>query len=236
MELFHSDFSRYRATGAQDAFRAVVEKHLPMVLGVAARRLGPHAAQAEDVAQAVFMRLARCARGLPADLEPASWLHRQAVRLAIDAVRREERRLRRESTAAATMNTPTDPTPEASRAALLTDAALDSLPAAERSALVLRYLEGRPLAEVAVMTGSTTEAVRKRIARSLEKLRAFLQRRGVILSAAALGSLLTEQKAAAAVAPALAAKISAAVVNAAPAGWTGVGPAGEGVGNMPERS
>src|SRR5688500_15917963 len=92
------DFTRYCATGDEPSFRALVSAHLPMVMGVAARKLGPHAHLAQDVAQAVFTRMARVAKGLPHDLLVASWLHRQAVRLAIDTVRREERRRRRETT------------------------------------------------------------------------------------------------------------------------------------------
>src|SRR5436190_11598645 len=94
------DFTRYRTTGEEAAFRALVGAHLAMVHAVALRRLGPHAHLAEDVAQAVFSRLARAAGALPPDLIVAPWLHRQAVRLAIDTVRKEERRIVRETTAA----------------------------------------------------------------------------------------------------------------------------------------
>lgn len=208
------DFTRYRATGDAPAFRALVEAHLPMVHAVAMRRLGPHAHLAPDVAQAVFTRLARCARGLPPDLVTAPWLHRQAVRLAIDTVRKEERRRIRETTAAM-LHAP-DPTPDSPAAALL-DEALDALPAADRSLLVLRYLEDRDFDSVAQSLGSTPEAARKRIARSLEKLRALLTRRGAALSTAGLMAFLSEQTRAAAPA-AMAARISTTALQSAGAG------------------
>lgn len=206
------DFIRYATTGNGDAFRALVSAHLGMVIAVAVRRLGPHAHLAPDVAQGVFTRLARVARGLPRDLIVAPWLHRQAVRLAIDAVRKEERRLRRETTAAM-LHAP-DSTPPPAETALLVDEALDQLPAADRTVLVLRYLEDRDFESVAQSLGSTPEAARKRIARSLEKLRALLTRRGTALSLTALTAFLTEQSAHAAPA-ALTARISASALQSA---------------------
>ena len=207
------DFTRYCATGDESAFRALVQTHLAMVHAVALRRLGPHGHLALNVAQAVFTRLARTARGLPRDLVVAPWLHRQAVRLAIDAVRKEERRRARETTATM-LHTP-DPAP----AAALLDDALDQLPAADRALLVLHYLEERDTAAVAAALGSTPEAARKRIARSLEKLRALLTRRGAALTTAALIAFLSQASPAAPVA--LGARISSTALKAAGAGKAG---------------
>ena len=51
------------ASGSEEAFAALVEKYLGMVLGIAARRTGDHAL-AEEIAQNVFAVLARKARAL----------------------------------------------------------------------------------------------------------------------------------------------------------------------------
>lgn len=210
------DFSRYRTNGDEGAFRALVEDHLPMVHAVALRRLGPHAHLSADVAQAVFSRLARAAGVLPADLIVAPWLHRQAVRLAIDTVRKEERRIIRETTAAMLRM----PEEHDSPAAALLDEALDQLPAGDRTVLVLRYLEDRDFASVAAALGSTPEAARKRIARSLEKLRMLLGRRSAVPTTAALTVFLTE-KASRAAPPAMAQRISTTALRAAGSGQTG---------------
>lgn len=209
-------FIRYRTSGDEIAFRAIVEAHVAMVHAVALRRLGPHAHLAADVAQAVFSRLARAACALPADLIVAPWLHRQAVRLAIDSVRKEERRRVRETTAAMLH---TSECHDSSSAALL-DEALDHLPAGDRSLLVLRYLEDRDYAAVAAALGSTPEAARKRIARSLEKLRALLGRRGAALTTTALTTYLSEQSSQAAPA-AMAQRISVTALRTAGSGQTG---------------
>lgn len=189
------DFTRFAETGDAAAFRAVVDAHLTMVHAVAWRQLGEHSHLAADVAQRVFTRLAKVACGLPRDLVIAAWLHRQAVRLAIDSVRAETRRRTRESTAAMLHSRADDTSfspPEWQQIAPLLDEALDRLPAAERAALVLRYLEDRDFAGVGTALKITPEAARKRVARGLEKLRVLLSRRGVAAPAAALSAGLLQ--------------------------------------------
>ena len=221
MRLPQTDFARYAAEGEEAAFRAVVAGHLPMVLAVAQRRLGEHAHLASDVAQAVFTRLARVAKGLPPDMSVAAWLHRQAVRLAIDTVRKETRRRSRETTAALLNAPDISPAPPPwEHLAPLLDEALDRLSASDRAALVLRYLEDRDFAEVGKALGSTPEAARKRIARGLEKLRSLLAQRGVTLSISALAALLLANKSGAASAG-LMATICNTALSSSSAGWKG---------------
>ena len=214
-----TDFDRYLSTGDESSFRALVNGHLPMVLSVAQRQLGEHGHLAADVAQGVFTRLARVARGLPQGLIAAAWLHRQTVRLAIDTVRTESRRRSRETTAAM-LNAPNLPAavPPWEHLAPVLDEMLNRLPATDRAALVLRYLEDRDFAEVGRLLGSTPEAARKRIARGLEKLRILLAQRGVTLSISALASTLLSNKASAA-SPVLAATISQTAFSSLSAGW-----------------
>ncbi|RYD32835.1 MAG: sigma-70 family RNA polymerase sigma factor [Verrucomicrobiaceae bacterium] len=190
------DFLRYATLGEEAAFRALVTAHLPMVLAVAGRRLGDHAHLSADVAQAVFTRLARAARGLPPQVTPAAWLHRQTVRLAIDAVRAETRRRLRER-ASVLLHAPDPPSAPSSWQGLIPhlDEALDRLPVADRTALVLRYFQDQDFESVGAALGSTPEAARKRIARSLEKLRALLGQsgRGAAVSPAVVAALLTQR-------------------------------------------
>src|SRR3954469_4016128 len=69
------------AQGDQDAFAAVVERHMPLVLGVC-RRIG-HPSDAEDAAQAVFVVLATKAAGLTAHSQLGGWLHRTSTHIAL---------------------------------------------------------------------------------------------------------------------------------------------------------
>src|SRR5205814_3617920 len=64
----------------EDAFRALVERHGPMVLGLCRRRLGD-AHAAEDAFQATFLRLARSAASIRRPQAVAAWLARTAWRV-----------------------------------------------------------------------------------------------------------------------------------------------------------
>jgi len=81
----------------------------------------------------------------------------------------------------------------------------------EREAVLLRYFEGRPLAEVGARFSLSPDAARMRVERALDKLRGLLEKRGIASSAAALGAAFANQSSLAAPAG-LAAKIAARVL------------------------
>src|SRR5205823_3311949 len=91
------------------------------------------------------------------------------------------------------------------------DEAMANLGKTDRDALVLRFFKNEDLRAVGVALGTSEDGAQKRVTRALEKLRAFLLRRGVTLSSAALATALTGSAVQAAPA-ALAGAISAAVV------------------------
>src|SRR5215475_11900549 len=75
------------AAGEEEAFRGLVDRHLPTVLAIARRMLRDDA-EAEDVAQETMLRLWRNAAGLelgPHGVRP--WLRRVVSNLCIDRVR-----------------------------------------------------------------------------------------------------------------------------------------------------
>lgn len=98
------------------------------------------------------------------------------------------------------------------------DEALHSLGERDREAVLLRFFEGRPFAEVGAKLAVSEDAARVRVDRALDKLRATLARHGVTSTAAALSVALTAQ-AGAAVPAGLAATVTsgALVAGAAPA-------------------
>src|SRR5262249_35182293 len=91
--------------------------------------------------------------------------------------------------------------PDWGRIAPLLDDALAKLNQKDRQAVLLRYFENKPLAQVGGARAVNEEAARKRVVRAIEKWRKFFAGRGVMLSALALGTAL-----------------SASAVQAAPAG------------------
>jgi RNA polymerase sigma factor (sigma-70 family) len=173
------------------AFTELVQRHLGLVQASARRQVGA-SPLADDVAQAVFLVLARKAGSLGSRVVLSVWLFRTTRFVAARVVRAEQRRNRNESLAAMQ--------PIANDDAVLPehwaeverhlDAALGALPAADRDALLLRYLEGRPLRAVGERLGIQEEAAKKRVGRAVEKLRTFLVGKGVVLTAVGLATVL----------------------------------------------
>ena len=90
--------ARYSRQGAEDAFAEVVRRHAGMVYSVALR-VTRTPQLAEDVAQAVFLELARYSKKLRPDTVLAAWLYSVTRRIAANTVRGETRRLIREHAA-----------------------------------------------------------------------------------------------------------------------------------------
>jgi RNA polymerase sigma factor (sigma-70 family) len=169
------------------AFENLVRQYVDLVYAAARRQL-QNAAAAEDVSQAVFLVLARKAHRLSPRQSLGPWLL-VVTRYACRETRREERRRRTRETLAVThirrdasMETPTQ-NREFSDARALLDEHLARLGTLDRTALVLRYLEERPVDEVAARMGVNEAAAKKRIARAIERLRALFLRTGVTLAA-----------------------------------------------------
>ncbi len=182
---------------SEDAFRQMVNRHLNLVFATSRRILGDRRL-AEETAQGVFLLLAQKAGEIREGRPLAGWLYHTARHHALNASRAEGRRRQREQTAAAMQTHETAPEPEWIAAEL--EGALEELPAEDRDALVLRFLDNRQLREVGVELGISEEAARKRVSRALDKLRGIFGRRGGALSTGLLTTALATQ--AAVVAPA----------------------------------
>jgi hypothetical protein len=71
------------------------------------------------------------------------------------------------------------------------DEAITQLGSENRTAILLRFFEHRDFRSVGEALGSNEDAARMRVNRALEKLHSLLKHRGVTLSVAALGTMLT---------------------------------------------
>jgi RNA polymerase sigma factor (sigma-70 family) len=211
---------RYAEEHAEDAFAELVRRHINLVYGVALRRLGVNGHAASDVTQQVFIRAARHARALSRHTSVTGWLHTATRNVASNALRDEHRRRERESSAVAMADILA---PEAASNAdweqlrPVLDAAMDELGDRDRDAVLLRFFEKRPFADVGEQLQIGENAARMRVERAVEKLRALLVRRGITSTTAALGAALTHQTGA--MVPAgLAASVTNAALFATPAG------------------
>jgi RNA polymerase sigma factor (sigma-70 family) len=209
---------RFTLQGDETAFAALVRRYGPLVLGVCRRVLRDwHAA--EDACQCTFLVLARQARSVrrPESLGP--WLHGVAVRTALKARARAARRRACERAAAAAGTREHDDDAVGHDLRPVLDEAVARLPEKYRVPLVLCYLHGRTVSEVARQLSCPRGTVATRLTRGRELLRARLARRGLAPSA----GVLAAGAAAAAVPAAWAARTAeAAVLVAAGRAATGV--------------
>lgn len=186
MTKSQSLLAQYIDEGSEEAFRELVSSYVNLVYCTALRALNGNSAMAEEVSQLVFIHLARNAKSLSKESFIGGWLHRDTCFTAKKVLLREKRRVIRERRF--TLMSP-DPDHTAENLAALTpilDEAINLLRTEERKAIVARYFEQQDFRAVATMLGTTEDAARMRVNRSLEKLRGLLHRRGVSLSAAAL--------------------------------------------------
>jgi RNA polymerase sigma-70 factor (ECF subfamily) len=118
--------------------------------------------QARDIAQEAFVQLFTHWGRISKYERPDAWVRRVAIRMAVRAIKRERLRRRREH--------------EFDRARPLGPADIDvlravaKLPAAQRAAVVLFYLEDRPVAEVAEILACSEVTARVHLHRARKRL------------------------------------------------------------------
>jgi RNA polymerase sigma factor (sigma-70 family) len=185
----------YAKSRSEAAFAELVRRHLDWVYSVALRHVGdPHLA--EDVAQSVFVLLARKAGDLRPGTLLGGWLFRTTCHVAAHARRAEQRRKSREATACIMSHDTASPDTDENlweQLAPHLDQAVAALSQADRSAILLRFYEKMPLRQVAERLGVSEEAAKKRVSRAVERMREFLGRRGIGLSGVALTVVLADK-------------------------------------------
>ena len=162
------------AEGDPAAVRALVARKLPRLLSLGGRMLGD-AQEAEDVAQDAFLRVWKQApRWKPGAARFDTWLHRVALNLCYDRLRK-----RRERPQAEPPDRP-DEGPGPDRGLLASDtsrrvnAALQALPERQREAVVLCHYQDLGNIEAAAAMGVSVEALESLLGRGRRTLRAAL--------------------------------------------------------------
>jgi len=199
---------QYTEQNSEEAFTALVSRHVNKVYSVALRHTrNPH--QAEEITQAVFVILANKSRHLGKRVILSGWLYQTARLTAVTFIRSEIRRARRETEAHmqnSLNETESDVWPQI---APLLDAAMAGLNETDRHAVVLRFFDGKSMREVGAALGASEDAAKMRLNRAVEKLRGFFTKRGLVLPATALTAAISANSVQAA--PAMLAKAATAV-------------------------
>lgn len=154
-----------------DSFEQIIRQWETQVLRTGYRILG-NWADAEDVAQEVFLRLYRHGASFQNDTALRSWLYRVAVNLCLDRTRSYKHWEELPELIAADASAEAAIITEQRKRTLM--AALGTLPPKERAAVVLREIEGLSTAEVAAILGSSDGTVRSQVAKAVGRLRSIL--------------------------------------------------------------
>lgn len=170
--------------GDQEAFSSIMSHYAAMVYSTCRRVVG-NDSQAEDAAQETFFHFLKNANRITGSL--GGWLHQVATRRAVDLVRQNISRQRREDTYAANDIHQADQWADVEP---LVDEALEELPNEMREILVLHYLDGQSLTQIAGARNVSQPTLSRRVAAALEELRKKLRIRGVAVSLAGLGAML----------------------------------------------
>lgn len=211
---------QYATEGSGTAFSEVVNRYANLVYSTALRRVHGRAGLARDVAQQVFVDLARKASRIPSGTQLGGWLHRNSGYIATSILRAESRRPDCEPKGHVLDGTGHSGESLMELLGSELDTALDELPEPDLDALVLRYLSRLNLRRVGALLELSDDDAHKRVIRALEKLRLLFSRRGHTVSLVVLGILLSE--AGTGTAPhAFTVGAAAAALAAGPAGATG---------------
>lgn len=154
----------------QPDFEELVDEYQSMVFSLAIRMTGDRGL-AEEIAQDVFLELDRNLRKIESPLHARFWLRRVTMSRSADALRRLRVRgiplwVRIEENYA--VQTEEQSSPLGARMERL----LQTLPEAQRAALVLRYQEDLTPEEIAVALGAPLATVKSHLQRGLKLLRA----------------------------------------------------------------
>lgn len=173
------------AAGSREAFDELVRRHQVSIVSLA-RALTSGSADAEDLAQEVFLRVWRSLRGFRGDSTFRTWLHRVAVNV-IHSHHGRVSRLRRlfqvapAGSAAQRDNDPiesaADPLDVESDVVMrdTIDKALATLPDELRVAVTLRDVQGLDYKEIASVLEVPIGTVESRIFRGRQRLKPLLE-------------------------------------------------------------
>ncbi|OYX31826.1 MAG: RNA polymerase sigma-70 factor [Caulobacterales bacterium 32-69-10] len=160
--------------GEPAAVQALVARKLPRMLALARRMLGD-AGEAEDVAQEVFVRAWKQApKWTPGAGKFDTWMHRVALNLCYDRLRRRREQPMAEPPEQVDPSTGAEQGLQDADVSKRVEAAVAALPERQREAVVLCHYQDLTNIEAAALMGVSVEALESLLSRGRRALRAAL--------------------------------------------------------------
>ena len=185
---------QYADRNSDEAFAALVARHVNLVYAAALRKTG-NADAAGEITQAVFIILAQKAGRLSQRTILSGWLYQTTRLTAANFLRTEIRRVRREQEAyMQSLANETEPELWPQMAPLLEDA-MGQLGEKDRNAIALRFFEGKSFQEIGAAFGASENAAKKRVAHALEKLHRYFSKHGVSSTTAIIAGAIVANSA-----------------------------------------
>lgn len=168
------------AAGDEASFAALMGEESPRLLRFAASILGRSDGEAEEVVQEAMLRLWRHAVRWEPGGRVATWLHRVVYHLAIDALRRRRPSVTIESVEDLLSDAEAPAEERLIRAEDMNAlrAAVEALPARQRTAIALCHFQGLSQVEAAAVMEVSEAAYESLLARARRRLRSRLAGRG----------------------------------------------------------
>jgi RNA polymerase sigma-70 factor (ECF subfamily) len=165
-------------------FAEIVKRYSGFVYSICHRILG-NQDRAEDASQETFLRLLQKPESVTKSI--SGWLHRVATQIAIDIVRQDSARQKRESYYMSKMSLEESKWKEISP---YIDESLEELPEKTKLLLIQHFLEGKTQTQLAAEFRLSQPTISRKLHKGIKELRKILRKKGIVVKLAVLWKII----------------------------------------------